>query len=58
MIDKENGIGIDVSVVGGGMITHDLILPTIYHLQRKGSVRNINICALSSPALKKLINSK
>ena len=30
---------VDVTIVGGGMITHDQILPSIYHLQRTGRGR-------------------
>ena len=48
---------IDVCIVGGGMITHDLLLPSIYHLQRIGAVGKINICALNNPPLKFLIES-
>jgi len=49
---------IDVTIVGGGMITHDLILPSIYHLQRTGVVGAVNVCALSTPPLKALKESK
>ncbi len=45
------GEALDVTIVGGGMITNDLILPSIYHLQRTGVVRGISICALNSPPL-------
>lgn len=38
-----------VSIVGGGMITHDQILPTLYHMQRLGEVGEIAVCA-SRPA--------
>ncbi len=48
---------IDVCIVGGGMITHDLLLPSIYHLQRTGVVGNIGICALNTPPLKFLRES-
>jgi predicted dehydrogenase len=48
---------IDVTIVGGGMITHDLILPSLYHLQRTGVVGNIAVCALDSPPLKFLVDS-
>src|SRR5262249_47612613 len=34
-----------ILIVGGGMITHDQILPTIYHMQRRGQVGDITICA-------------
>ena len=48
---------IDVCIIGGGMITHDLLLPSIYHLQRTGTVGGISICALNSPPLKFLAES-
>src|SRR5437773_4657819 len=38
-----------VLIVGGGMITHDQILPTLYHMQRSGAVGEITVCA-SRPA--------
>lgn len=44
----------DVTIVGGGMITEDQILPSIYELQRLGVVNNISICALNSPPLQRL----
>lgn len=46
--------GIDVTIVGGGMITNDLLLPSIYHLQRTGAVRKIAVVALDSPPLRAL----
>jgi D-galacturonate reductase len=50
---------LDVVIVGGGMITFDLLLPSVYHLQRIGVVSsNIKICALDSAPLKALKNSK
>lgn len=48
---------IDVTIVGGGMITNDLILPSIYHLQRTGIVGGIDICALDNPPLKALADN-
>ncbi|MCK5198835.1 MAG: Gfo/Idh/MocA family oxidoreductase, partial [Spirochaetales bacterium] len=45
---------IDVTIVGGGMITNDLLLPSIYHLQRTGIVGIINVCALNNPPLRAL----
>jgi predicted dehydrogenase len=44
----------NVTIIGGGMITNDLILPSIYHLQRQGEVGDINICALNNVPLKAL----
>lgn len=39
------------------MITNDLILPCIYHLQRTGIVGKISICALNNPPLRALSES-
>ena len=49
---------IDVTIVGGGMITNDLLLPSIYHLQRTGTVGRIDVCALNTPPLKDLKDNK
>ena len=49
---------IDVVIVGGGMITHDQILPTIYHIQRQDKVGDIKICALNSAPLRELAEAK
>jgi D-galacturonate reductase len=49
---------LDVVIIGGGMITYDLLLPAVYHLQRTGYVNKIKICALDSAPLKTLKNSK
>jgi D-galacturonate reductase len=35
----------EVLIVGGGMIVHDQILPSLYHLQRQGVVAEIAVCA-------------
>jgi predicted dehydrogenase len=48
----------EVSVIGGGMITNDLILPSLYHLQRTGIVGNIKVCALDSSPLKSIKSSR
>ena len=48
---------VDVTIVGGGMITNDLLLPSIYHLQRTGVVGGIGVCALNTPPLKALQDS-
>lgn len=47
---------IDVLIVGGGMITADLILPATYHLRRLGTVGAITVCARHSRPLKALEN--
>ncbi len=49
---------LDIVIVGGGMITHDQILPSIYHLQRSGRIGKISICALNSPPLRALAESE
>ncbi len=33
-----------VTLIGGGMIAHDQILPTFYQLQRQGRIGAINVC--------------
>ena len=43
-----------VLIVGGGMITHDQILPSLYQLQRKGRVGEITVCALNGRAWRAL----
>jgi D-galacturonate reductase len=49
---------IDVTIIGGGMITHDQLLPSLYHLQRLGVVGEITICARHSAPLCKLAESE
>jgi D-galacturonate reductase len=48
---------LDVVVVGGGMITHDQILPSLYQLQRTGLVGAIKVCALNPAPLRALAES-
>jgi D-galacturonate reductase len=48
---------IDVLIIGGGMITHDLLLPSVYHLKRMGRVGTITISALNSAPLRALSES-
>lgn len=45
-------------IVGGGMITYDLLLPSLYHLQRTGIVGDISVCALNTPPLRALRESR
>jgi predicted dehydrogenase len=42
---------LDVTIVGGGMITADLLLPSVLHLQRLGAVGAIRVCALTRAPL-------
>ncbi len=48
---------LDVAIIGGGMITYDLLLPSVYHLQRTGYIKSIKVCALNSSPLKALKES-
>ncbi len=43
-----------VLLVGGGMISADLVLPSLYHLQRLGRVGALTVCALGSGPLRAL----
>ena len=44
----------DVLIVGGGMITADVLLPSLYELQRQGRVGSLTICARSPLPLRAL----
>jgi len=46
-----------VLVVGGGMITHDQILPSLFQLQRDKVIGSIEVCALNAAPLKVLAES-
>ena len=52
-----NNQPLDTLIIGGGMITNDQLLPSIYHLQRLGVVGEITICALNSEPLKALTDN-
>jgi len=43
-----------VLVVGGGMITHDQLLPSLYHMQRQGRVGDISVCASRHETVRQL----
>jgi D-galacturonate reductase len=43
-----------VTVVGGGMIVHDQILPSLYQLRRRGLIGNITVCARNKSTLDSL----
>jgi len=45
---------IDVTIIGGGMIVNDLILPSAYHLQRTGLVGDLQVCAMCNAWLRAL----
>ena len=46
-----------VLIVGGGMITHDQLLPSFYHLQRQGRVGELAVCASRYATVRKLADS-
>lgn len=45
---------LQLTIVGGGMITADLLLPSVFHLQRAGIVGEVTVCALTSAPLRAL----
>ncbi len=47
-----------MTIVGGGMITHDQILPSFFQLQRLGLVEEIEVCARHDQTLQELAASK
>lgn len=48
---------LDTLIIGGGMITHDLLLPSAYQLQRLGRIGRLAVCALNSGPLRALRES-
>ena len=44
----------EVLIIGGGMITQDQILPSLYQLQRLGRIGPIAVCALSHETVRAL----
>lgn len=34
-----------VAMIGGGMIAHDQLLPSLYHMQRQGLIGEISVCS-------------
>ncbi|MEJ7606891.1 MAG: Gfo/Idh/MocA family oxidoreductase, partial [Bryobacteraceae bacterium] len=47
----------EVLVVGGGMITHDQILPSLLHLQRSGCVGDIGVVAQHARTVRSLASA-
>ena len=45
-------------VVGGGMITADVLLPCLYHLQRHHAIGEITVCSLSTGPLRALAGNR
>jgi D-galacturonate reductase len=48
----------DVLIVGGGMITHDQILPSLYQMQRLGRIGEISICSSSARTVRALAHAE
>ncbi len=47
-----------VTMIGGGMIAHDQILPSLYQLQRLGQIGEITVCAQHASTVKALANNE
>ncbi len=47
-----------VTMVGGGMIAHDQLLPSLYHMQRQGLIGEIAVCAAHGRTLQALANAE
>jgi predicted dehydrogenase len=47
----------EVLIVGGGMITHDQILPSLYHMQRQGRIGQISVCSSSAKTVRSLAHA-
>src|SRR5205085_6463647 len=51
-------MALHVTIVGGGMIAHDQILPSFYQLQRLGITGEISVCAQHGRTLRALASSE
>ncbi len=49
---------LQITILGGGMIVHDQILPTVYHMQRLGQVGDITIAATRTTRLRDLVGER
>ena len=58
MMSSEHGIPVDVTLVGGGMICHDQLLPSLYHLQRLGLVRDLTVCSRTAGTVRALAEAE
>lgn len=47
-----------VALIGGGMIAHDQILPSLYQLQRLGVIGTIHVCAQHGRTVKALAEAE
>jgi D-galacturonate reductase len=48
----------EVLIVGGGMITHDQLLPSLYHIQRQGRIGQIAVCASRFDTVERLAHAE
>jgi predicted dehydrogenase len=48
----------EVLIVGGGMITHDQILPSLFHMQREGRIGEISVVALGPETVRALAQAE
>lgn len=58
MTSSDHGIPVDVTLVGGGMICHDQLLPSLYHLQRLGLVRDLTVCSRTAGTVRALAEAE
>ncbi|MEP7362688.1 MAG: Gfo/Idh/MocA family oxidoreductase [Acidobacteriota bacterium] len=49
---------LDVLMIGGGMIAHDQILPSLYQLQRRGQIGGISVVAQSAATVRALAENE
>ncbi|MFB3826929.1 MAG: Gfo/Idh/MocA family protein [Bryobacteraceae bacterium] len=47
-----------VAIIGGGMITHDQLLPSLYHMQRQGRIGDISVSALNLRTIRALADAE
>lgn len=52
----KNMINPEILIIGGGMITHDQLLPSLYHMQRQRRIGKIAVCALRARDLQPLVS--
>src|SRR4051812_41425287 len=53
----KDSMPLDITMVGGGMIAHDQLLPSLYHLQRLNQVGTIRVAARHSKLLRELADA-
>src|ERR1700747_3322487 len=44
----------EILIVGGGMVTHDQLLPAAYQMQRQGRIGEISVCSQRSRTMRTL----